>query len=135
MNTVNASTNFTGFQLHLGCSPHVIPPLVPAELPTNLHNAAITATKTIDRLQTDVPNAHDNLLHAKIQQSHHARDACSPNPNYQVNDMVMLSTTNGNKRKKGRMRTTKFFPHLDGPFCITDVHPEALTYTLDIHTM
>jgi len=136
MNTVNTSTNFTGFQLHLGRSPRVIPPLVPSKLPTNLQDAAITATETIDRLLDDVADARDNLLHAKIQQSHHARDAHNPDPNYQINDMVMLSTTNRRRKykKKGEKRTTKFFRRWDGPFRITDVHPEASTYTLDIRT-
>ena len=82
MNTVNASTNFTGFQLHLGRSLRVIPPLVPSKLPTNLQDAAITATETIDRLLNDVANACDNLLHAKIQQSHHAHDTRNPDLNY-----------------------------------------------------
>jgi len=31
-------------------------------------------------------------------------------------------------------RTAKFFPRWDGPYVVTDVHPEVSTYTLDIPT-
>jgi hypothetical protein len=37
-----------------------------------------------------------------------------------------------NKKKIGKKRTAKFFPRWDSPFRITDTHPEASTYTLDI---
>src|SRR6202040_3524429 len=59
MNTVNASTGFSNFQLHLGRSPHLIPPIVPTELPDNLHSAASTAEKLILDIQTDVLEAQD----------------------------------------------------------------------------
>ena len=36
MNTVNASTGFSGFQLHLGRSLRLIPPMVPTNLPDDL---------------------------------------------------------------------------------------------------
>jgi hypothetical protein len=47
---------------------------------------------------------------------------------------VHLSTANRRHeyKKIGEKRTTKFFPPWDGPFHITDTHPEASTYTLDI---
>jgi len=136
MNTLNASTNFTGFQLHLGRSPRVIPPLVPATLPAELQDAVIVAADIINKLQNNVSEACDNLLYAKIQQSHHSCVTSSPDTKYKLNDMVMLLTTNRRReyKKKGEKRTTKFFPHWDGPFHVTDVHPEASTYTLDIPT-
>jgi hypothetical protein len=37
MNTVNASTGISGFEMKMGRSPRVIPPLVPSELPTADH--------------------------------------------------------------------------------------------------
>jgi hypothetical protein len=36
MNTVNASTDFSNFQLHLSCSPHLIPPIIPTDLPDTI---------------------------------------------------------------------------------------------------
>jgi hypothetical protein len=72
MNTVNASTNFSGFQLHLGRLPWVIPPMIPSDLPIELANAGQLAAKILNNLEHNVAHAHDNLLHAKIQQAHHA---------------------------------------------------------------
>jgi len=72
MNTVNASTGFSNFQLHLGRSPHLIPPIVPTELPDAIRSAASTAESVIDQINTDVKEAQDNLFHAKLSQEHHA---------------------------------------------------------------
>ena len=71
MNSVNASTGFSGFQLHLGRSPRVIPPIIPNELPIELYDAGQTASTLIDRLMDNVAQAWDNLLLAKITQVHH----------------------------------------------------------------
>src|SRR5882762_1088268 len=56
MNSVNASTRFSNFQIHLGQSLHLIPPLIPdslssAKTPTD---EARCAQKLIMDLQTDV---------------------------------------------------------------------------------
>jgi hypothetical protein len=136
MNTVNASTGFSGFQLHLGRSPHVIPPIIPDLLPNELQEAALTATSIIQQLENDVAQARDNLLLVKITQSHHASANRTPDPEFKINDLVMLSTANRRHeyKKKGEKQTAKFFPQWDGPFRVTASHPEASTYTLDIPT-
>jgi hypothetical protein len=53
---------------------------------------------------------------------------------YKKNDLVMLSMINWRHKykKKGDKHSAKFFPRWDGPFCITDMHPKALMYTLNI---
>jgi hypothetical protein len=66
MNIVNASTSYSRFQLHLGRSPQVIPPIVPSSLPKELADAGQTATSIINMLMDDVTDAHDNLLLSKI---------------------------------------------------------------------
>jgi RNase H-like domain found in reverse transcriptase/Integrase zinc binding domain len=136
MNTVNASTGFSGFQLHLGRSPRVIPPIIPDSLLNELQEAALTATTIIQQLENDVAQARDNLLLAKITQSHHASANHAPDPEFKINDLVMLSTANRRHeyKKKGEKRTVKFFPRWDGPFRVTASHPEASTYMLDIPT-
>ena len=91
MNTVNSSTKFTGFQLHLGRSPHIIPPLVPNCLPMDLLDAAQTVMVTINRITNDVAEVQDNLLLTKITQTFHADTSCVPEPNYKMGDLVMLS--------------------------------------------
>ncbi|KIM73217.1 hypothetical protein PILCRDRAFT_81336 [Piloderma croceum F 1598] len=94
MNTVNASTGFSGLQLHLGRSPRVIPPIIPCELPVDASGAIETAKSIINRLADDVADARDNLLLSKITQSHYANASCSPDPQFKCGDMVMLSMAN-----------------------------------------
>src|ERR1700683_103710 len=52
MNSVNASTGFSNFQLHLGRSPHLIPPIVPSELPDDLRLAAVRTKELITQIRT-----------------------------------------------------------------------------------
>jgi Chromo (CHRromatin Organisation MOdifier) domain len=133
---VNASTGFSGFQLHLGHSPCVIPPMIPEMLPEELQDAGVTAMSLIEQLQDNVTQARDNLLLAKITQSHHASANRAPDPAYKVNNLIMLSTANRRHKykKKGEKCTANFFPRWDSPYRVTASHPEASTYTLDIPT-
>src|SRR6202040_2254656 len=62
MNSVNVSTGFSNFQLHLGRAPRLIPPIVPADLPESLRSAATRAEDLISRIKTDVLEAQDNLV-------------------------------------------------------------------------
>jgi hypothetical protein len=94
MNTVNASTGFSGFQLHLGRSPCLIPPIIPSELPSDMNCNTDTVKTIIELLTNDVAEAKDNLLLAKITQAHHTDKLRPPDPEYQVGDLVMLSTAN-----------------------------------------
>ena len=89
MNTVNASMKFSGFQLHLGCAPHVIPPIVAMDLLAELLDASKTA---IERINNDVAEAQDNLLLTKISQSHYVDASWAPDPNYKIGNFIMLST-------------------------------------------
>ena len=65
MNTINKSTGFSPFQLCIGCSPHIIPLLVPAK--SNVTVTDIDAWHVIRKLETDVLKAQDNLLKANLQ--------------------------------------------------------------------
>ena len=67
MNTINTSMGFTPFQLRMGWSLRLIPPLV-TPLPTSSEEE-ISAHDVIKKLQNDVLEAQDNLLRAKISQS------------------------------------------------------------------
>jgi hypothetical protein len=141
MNTVNASTGFSGFQLHLGRSPRIIPPIVPSALPTELQDTMKIASDILTHLTDNVAEAHNNLLLTKITQTHHTSSACSAaDPGYKKGDFIMLSTTNRRHeyKKKGEKRTAKFFPRWDGPYrtllIVTQKHPHThLTY-LQMHT-
>jgi len=107
---------------------------VPSDLPIELANAHVQATTVLNNLINDTVHTRDNLLQAKIQQTHYASSSRSPDPNYAVGDMVMLSTLNRRHeyKKKGEHQTAKLFPRWDGPYRVTNAHPTASTYTLDI---
>jgi hypothetical protein len=136
MNTVNASTGFSGFQLHLSRSPRVLPPIVPNTVPIELQDAADNADKLIQQLKDDVVEARDNLLLTKITQAHYADTTRGPDPHYKEGNLVMLFTTNWRHKykKKGEKCSAKFLPRWDSPYLVIEAHPEASTYTLDIKT-
>jgi len=136
MNTKNASTGFSGFQLLMGRSPRVIPPIIPSNLPPDLQDATKSASDVLSCLNDDVAQARDNLMLAKITQAHNVSTTRASDPQYKVGDWVMLSTANRRHeyKKKGEKRAAKFFPRWDGPFRVTKCNTEASTYTLDLPT-
>ena len=83
MNTVNSSTCYSGFQLHLGWCPCVIPPIIPTSLPDNLHSAGPAAENMIT-LTNDIVDMKDNLLQAKIIQVVYANRSCGCEVIYQL---------------------------------------------------
>ncbi|TFK79007.1 hypothetical protein K466DRAFT_470252, partial [Polyporus arcularius HHB13444] len=95
MNTINASTSFSGFQLLMGCSPRLITPLLNAniqDVAAELPDAAETTSNIIRQLDTDILEAQDNLLAAKVAQMQSANRARSDDPKFNVGDLVMLNT-------------------------------------------
>ncbi|PBK95692.1 hypothetical protein ARMGADRAFT_872778, partial [Armillaria gallica] len=92
MNTINSSTGFSGFQLHTGCSPHVILPLVPDRLLLNPDNNISEVCALIACLNDDTAEAINNLLAAKTAQAHFVNQHRRLNPAFTIGDCVMLST-------------------------------------------
>lgn len=133
MNTMNASTGFSGFQLRMGRSPRVIPPLIVAPSRTATSEEKL-AREIIDQLATDVAEAQDNLLTAKLSQAEQANKSRRPDHDLKVGDRVKLSTTNRRTHYKQKKdgRCAKFMPRRDGPYKILEKHAEFSTYTLDL---
>ena len=134
MNTVNKSTGFSPFQLCLGQSPCVLPPLVQLG-PTELQApSAIAAQKVIDRLIHDVWEAHNNLLKAKISQARQANKSQIGVFPFEVRQHVCLSTLYRRReyKSKDEKRVVKFMPRFDGPHTITKIDTEHSTVTLDL---
>jgi hypothetical protein len=92
------------------------------------------ARALIEQIQLDVSEAKDNLMLAKIAQSHHANKKRADEIAFNVGDKVMLSMKHRRKEyaKKGEKRSAKFFPHFDGPYTVIKKHPEMSNYTLDM---
>ncbi|KAJ6471575.1 hypothetical protein C8R47DRAFT_1222110 [Mycena vitilis] len=114
MNTVNASTGFSGFQLRMGRSPRIIPPLVhrPA---ADLPDEEALAAEIIARLDLDVVEAQENLLTAKISQAVQSNKTRADDHDIKVGDRVKLTTVHRRAAyvKKGDKRVAKYTPRFD----------------------
>ena len=110
MNTVNKSIGFSPFQLRMGRSPRLIPPLVP--LPCNASTEDVSARDIIEHLQVDVSEAQDNLLRAKITQSVEANKHRSLTFPFTISSRVRLTTLHRRNeyKAKGEKRVAKFMP-------------------------
>jgi hypothetical protein len=131
MNMTNASTGFSPFQLRMGWSPHIIPPLITMKS-GNIED--IRASDMIKKLEADVCEAQDNLQAAKISQTIYANQTCTDNHPIKVGDHVLLSTLNRRHEYKWKntICTVKFMPRFDGPYELTKVDHEHSTVKLDL---
>jgi hypothetical protein len=136
MNSINASTGFLNFQIRLGRSLCLIPPIIPCTLSpiTTQTDETQRARKLITELETNVNEAKDNLLRAKVFQTFYANQHRSTEVPFNTGDKVMLSTLHRHQEfeKKGEKRAAKFFPHYDGPYHTIDAHTVSSNYTLEL---
>jgi len=132
MNTINKSTGFTPFQLCMGRSPRVIPPLILAKSSATVSD--VDAWHVIWQLETDVLKAQDNLLCAKISQSTQANKHCTLKFPFHIGSHVCLSTLHcrNDYKSKGEKCVAKFMLHFDGPYMVIDVNKDHSTVTLDL---
>ncbi len=134
MNTLNVSTGYSGFQLKMGRSPHIILPLVPASLAPGCPQEDINAARVIDKLLDDTASAKDNLIQANVAQASYANRSRKSDFEIGVGDRVMLSTFHRRRDYKNgdKNRMAKFMPRYDGPYTVTHSNPSLSLYTLDI---
>lgn len=73
-------------------------------------------------------------LAAKASQATQVNKHRVPELSLRIGDKVMLSTKHRRREymQKGDNRVAKFMPRFDGPYTITDAHPETSMYTLDL---
>jgi hypothetical protein len=131
INSVNASTGFSGFQIRMGCSPRVMPPLI-QEATSEVTSDDAAARSITAQIESDVCEAKDALLGAKIMQAFFTNKSRGPEDRYDISDRVMLATLHHRRDFKAgdKSRVAKFFPRWDGPFSVTKAFPETSSYTL-----
>jgi len=136
MNTINVSTSFSPFQLRMGRSPYLIPPLVAITADKSAMNTPETdaAIALIQKIESNILEAKDNLLTAKVTQAeftnrHHANEDV-----FTIGDKVMLLTEHRRCEymQSGSDRVAKFMPRFNGPYTTTHANPNKSTYTLDL---
>ncbi|OJT04974.1 Transposon Ty3-G Gag-Pol polyprotein [Trametes pubescens] len=132
MNTLNPSTGFSRFQLHLGRSPKLIPPLFAPTAPTS--SPTVDADKLLRQIESDVFEARDNLLLAKLAQASSANAHRGADPAFKVGEHVWLSTFHRRRdyMQRGDHRVAKFMVRYDGPYEILHAYPDTSVYTLDL---
>jgi len=130
MNTCNASTGFSGFQLRLGVSPRLMPPL----LRDPVDESEETPLQFFERIQRDVGSAADNLLETKVNQASQANKFRVADVLYVIGDKVLLSTKNlsTDHNNEPLPPTKKLRPKFIGPFTITAVDLRHSTVTLNL---
>jgi hypothetical protein len=114
MNTVNASTGYSPFQLHLGCSLRMLPALLPpTEVPWH-EPEDVRAHGLLSRLQQDFMEVQDNLLSAKATQATTVNKSRAPSFTLHVGDCVMLATKHHRRDyiQKGDKRVAKIHASL-----------------------
>ena len=135
MNTMNKSTGFSPFQLHMGCTPHIIPPLL-ANMPTDsadISPPAITARMIIKRLQHDVLEAQDNMIEAKVSQAQQVNKHWLLNFPFVVGQCVHLSILHHQQdyKLKDEKCVVKFMPWFNGPYEILTPHDLSCEFSCE----
>ena len=133
MNTVNKLTGFSPFQLRMGQSARVIPPLVNSTISDNSSEADRTR-QVIRRIEGICMEAQDNLLQAKISQAAQANKTHTLTFPFVIGGRAHLSTLHRRHEYKvtGEKCVAKFMPCFDGPYTIIDVDETDSTVTLDL---
>ena len=136
MNAINISTGFSPFQLRMGRSPRLIPPLMPhvPTIPPDDSQESLAAWALIEHLQLDVVEAKDILLAAKTAQAKFTNHHCADEDIFHADNRVMLSTEHQHREyiQAKSSCVAKFMPHFDGPFNVTNANLSKSTYTLDL---
>ncbi|KAG2045679.1 hypothetical protein BDR06DRAFT_842395, partial [Suillus hirtellus] len=110
MNSVNSSTGFSPFQLHLGCLLHILPPVTEErESQRTTMPEEQWAIMLLSQLKHDLMEAQDNLLAAKASQATQVNKSHAPTVTFKIGDHVLLATKHRRHKyiQKGDKRVAK----------------------------
>ena len=95
LNTVNASMGFLGFQLKMGHSPRLVPPILDL-LPMKLSGTkeAVDVASLIEGIAVNVQDAKDALAATKVSHAYYANAHCGVEDVFVVGNLIMLSMFN-----------------------------------------
>ena len=110
---------FSGLQLCMGCSLHILPPLIPSAL-LQLPAEEVDVHATIGQVLGNEAKAKDTLLTSKITQAFWANKNRGEEDVCKIGDQVMLSTLHRwHEYKSGdKDHIAKFFPQFNGPHTV-----------------
>ena len=74
-------------------------------------------------------DAQDTILEHRIEQTQHSNKCCKPSIEYQINDLVYLSTKNLALPKH---RAQKLMPKFIGPYKVLKVMNNSLNMTIEL---
>ena len=120
----NKSTGYAPFELNYGYIPMLrgLLDCVPVSFKPGVRHYA-------EKAQSYLMAAHDAIIAARINQTHHANKRRRKEPDYRIGDRVWLST-DYLAMPKGRAR--KLMPKFIGPFMITKMDRRTSNYQLEL---
>ncbi|SGY55487.1 BQ5605_C139g13418 [Microbotryum silenes-dioicae] len=128
--SLNKLTGKTPFEVVLGFNPKLTP-IAPRD-----GSMVLQAVEAIvDKRETAVAEAKDNLAIAKIRQAEQSNRRRKVDPVFAVGDKVLVDSRDRCLRYKadGEARSTKFFPRFDGPYEVLAARPETSNYKLKLN--
>ncbi|KAK4702014.1 hypothetical protein P7C70_g4211, partial [Phenoliferia sp. Uapishka_3] len=125
----NVSTGKSPFSLVLGYTP-TLTPTSPA-----LASEPASIEEILEERTAGISEAQDSLAIAKLNQAEQANVHRAEEPDWKVGDKVMIDSRDRRLRYKAgkkEKRSAKLFNRHDGPYTITQAHPEESRYTLEL---
>ena len=120
--SVNATTGYAPFELNHGYMPQ-----------SGQHISTDTTFKGVKEFAQqavwNLLDAHDAILEHRIEQMHYSNKCHKPSVEYQINDLVYLSTKNLTFLKH---RARKLMPKLIGPYKILKAMNDSSNVMLEL---